>query len=83
MSAREIGVWNETTYGAAPKALFFVSERIAANVLVITATNKLINQKFNTTTQRMKKKHETKNSASIMEYIIGAHCKIKAKRQQS
>lgn len=61
------------TYGAAPNALFLVSERIAANVFVITATNKLINQKLRTTTQIMKKKQETKNSESIIAYINGVH----------
>lgn len=39
----------------------------------MTATNKLISQKFKTTIQAMKKKQETKNSASIIEYISGDH----------
>ena len=63
----------EVTYGAAPKALFLVSDLIAENVLVMTATKRLINQKLSTTMQTMKKQHETKNSASIMEYISGDH----------
>lgn len=63
-----------TTYGAAPKALFFVSARIAAKLFVITATNKLINQKLRTIIPIMKKKHEMKNSESIIEYINGVHC---------
>lgn len=61
------------TYGAAPKALFCVSERMAENVLVMTATKRLISQKLRTIMQTMKKKQETKNSESIMSYIIGDH----------
>ena len=61
------------THGAAPKALFLVCERIAENVLVITATNKLMSQKLSTMTQMMKKAQEMKNSASIMEYIRDDH----------
>lgn len=63
------------TYGAAPNALFFVSDLIAENVFVITATNRLMSQKFKTIIQMIKKKHEMKNSESIMSYIIGDHCK--------
>ena len=62
------------TYGAAPKAECFVSFLIAANVFVITATKRLMSQKLRTITQTMKKKHETKYSASIIEYISGDHC---------
>ena len=47
---------------------------MAENVLVITATKRLMSQKLSTTMQTMKKKHETKNSESIIEYIIGDHC---------
>jgi hypothetical protein len=61
------------THGAAPKALFCVSSRIAENVFVITATNKLMSQMFNTRMQIMKKKQDTKNSASMIEYIIEDH----------
>lgn len=61
------------TYLCAPKALFFVSDLIAANVFVITATNRLINQKLRTITHMMKKKHETKNSESTMLYMSGDH----------
>ena len=64
------------THGAAPNALFCVSFRIAENVFVITATNRLISQKFNTIISTIKKKHDTKNSASIISYIIGAHYHI-------
>ena len=62
------------TYGAAPKALLCVSSLIAEKVLVMTATNKFKSQKFRTTMVTMKKKQETKYSASIMEYISGDHC---------
>jgi hypothetical protein len=61
------------TYGAAPNALFFVSFLMAENVLVMTATNRLMSQKLRMMMPKMKKKHETKNSASIMLYITGAH----------
>lgn len=61
------------TYGAAPNALFFVSERIAEKVLVMTATKRLMSQKLRTMTQIMKKKQEIKNSESIMEYMRGDH----------
>lgn len=61
------------TYGAAPNALFFVSDLMAAKVLVMTATNKLMSQKLRTMTAMIKKKHEIKNSASIIEYINGVH----------
>jgi hypothetical protein len=33
----------------------------------------LISQMFNTRMQTMKKKQETKNSASMIEYMIGDH----------
>jgi hypothetical protein len=46
---------------------------MAENVFVITATNRLISQTFNTRMQTMKKKQETKNSASMIEYMIGDH----------
>jgi hypothetical protein len=62
-----------STYGAAPKALLFVSDRIAEKVFVMTATKRLISQKLRTTMQTMKKQHETKNSASIIAYIMGDH----------
>lgn len=62
------------THAAAPKALFFVSDLIAANEFVITATKRLISQKLSTIMAIMKKRHETKYSASIIEYIRGAHC---------
>jgi hypothetical protein len=61
------------TYGAAPKALFFVFDLIAENVLVMTAMNKLMSQKFRTMTQMMKKRQEMKYSDSIAEYIRGDH----------
>ena len=61
------------THIAAPNALFFVSARMAANVFVMTAMNRLISQKFRITMQVMKKRHDTKNSASIMLYMIGDH----------
>jgi len=67
-------------HGAAPKALLLVSERIAEKVFVITATNKLISQKLRTMTQMMKKKQETKNSASIIEYMRGDHCQTIAQQ---
>ena len=54
------------THGAAPKALFCVSFRIAENVFVMTATKRLMSQKFNTMIQTMKKKQDTKNSESII-----------------
>jgi len=40
-------------YGAAPNALFRVSFLIAEKVLVITATKRLISQKFRRMTQIM------------------------------
>ena len=40
-------------YGAAPKALFCVSFLMAEKVLVITATKRLISQRFRTMTQMM------------------------------
>ena len=54
----------------------FVSDLIAANVFVITATKRFRSQKFSTTIANMKKRHETKYSASIMEYIKGAHYNV-------
>ncbi|KAG1766293.1 hypothetical protein EDD22DRAFT_1011504 [Suillus occidentalis] len=66
---------SQETHGAAPKALFCVSARMAENVFVITATNKLISQMFSTWMQTMKKKQETKNSASMIEYMIGDRLK--------
>ena len=68
---------NEDTHGAAPKALFLVSDLIAAKLLVITATKRLISQKFKTIMAIMKKKHDTKNSASIIEYINGVHWEVR------
>lgn len=62
------------THGAAPNALFFVSERIAENVFVITATKRLMSQKLSTMRQTMKKKQDTKNSESIIWYMMGDHC---------
>jgi len=61
------------THGEALNALFCVSSLIAENVLVITATNRLMSQKFSTTIQIIKKKEDMKNSASIMEYISDDH----------
>ena len=70
-------------YGAAPKALFFVSDRMAENVFVMTATNKLMSQKLSTIMQTMKKKQDTKNSESIIWYMRGVHCdQISASRQR-
>jgi hypothetical protein len=62
-----------STYGAAPKALFLVSDLIAEKVFVMTATKRLISQKLRTIIQTMKKQQETKNSASIIEYMSGDH----------
>lgn len=56
-------------YGAAPNALFDVSFLMAEKVLVITATKRLISQRFRTTTQMMEKKQEKKDSESIVMYI--------------
>jgi hypothetical protein len=39
----------------------------------MTATNRLMSQKLRTMTQMMKNKAETKNSASMIEYIKGDH----------
>ena len=50
---------------------------MAENVFVMTATNRLMSQKFKTMMAIMKKKHETKNSESIREYINGVHCRRK------
>ena len=61
------------THGAELNALLCVSSLIAEKVLVITATKRLMSQKFSTTMQIIKKKQETKNSASIIEYIRGDH----------
>lgn len=57
------------TYGAAPNALFCVSFLMAEKVLVITATKRLISQRFRTMTQIMEKKQEKKDSESIVKYI--------------
>lgn len=65
------------THGAAPNALFCVSFRIAENVFVMTATKRLISQKFRTIRHTIKKKQDTKNSASIMLYIMGDHFKYR------
>ncbi len=43
----------DATYGAAPNSFFFVSDRMAENILVITATNRLMSQKFRTKMQTM------------------------------
>lgn len=64
------------TYGAAPKALFCVSFLIAEKVLVITATKRLMSQRFRTTTQIMEKKQEKKDSESIVEYIGAVNYRI-------
>jgi hypothetical protein len=61
------------THGEALNALFCVSCLIAENVLVITATKRLMSQKFSTTIQIIKKTEDMKNSASIIEYIRGDH----------
>jgi hypothetical protein len=63
-------------YGAAPNALFWVSFLMAEKVLVITATKRLISQRFRTMTQIMEKKQETKDSESIIEYIGAVNCRI-------
>jgi hypothetical protein len=48
---------------------------MAENVFVVTATSRLISQMFDTIMliQTVKKKQETKNSASMIEYMIGDH----------
>ena len=46
----------------------------------MTATNKLINQKFNTMMQTMKKKQDTKYSESIIWYMSGDHCNTVCQR---
>jgi tellurite resistance protein len=61
------------THGAALNALDRVSVLMAANVFVITATNKLISQKLSTMRQVMKKKQDMKNSESITLYINDDH----------
>jgi len=61
------------TYGAAPNALLFVSDRMAANVLVITATKRLMSQKLSIMMAAMKKRQDTKNSESIMLYMTLVH----------
>jgi hypothetical protein len=55
----------------APKALFFVSARIAEKVLVMTATNRLRSQKLRIRTPERKNRQDQKNSASIMAYMTG------------
>ena len=42
----------------------------------MTATNRLMSQKFRTMIHTMKKKQETKYSESIIWYMSGDHCKI-------
>ena len=54
-------------------ALDRVSDLIAENVFVITATNKLISQKLSTMRQVMKKKQDMKNSELITLYINVDH----------
>ena len=49
---------------------------MAENVFVITATKRLISQKLSTMMARMKKKQDTQNSASTIEYINGDHCRL-------
>ena len=62
------------SYDLAPNALFRVSERMAAKLFVMTATNKLMIQKLRTTMQMMKNREETKKSESMTLYITGDHC---------
>jgi hypothetical protein len=50
---------------------------MAEKVLVITATKRLISQRFRTTTQMMEKKQEKKDSESIVEYIGAVNCGIR------
>ena len=73
MRSNHIGRSAIATHDAAPKALFLVSVLMAANVFVITATKRLISQKLSTRMQIMKKKQDTKYSASIIAYMIGDH----------
>jgi hypothetical protein len=73
MRTKQAFVNSSDTHGAAPNALLLVSLRMAENVFVMTATNRLMSQKFNTMMHTMKKKHEIKNSESIMSYIKGDH----------
>jgi hypothetical protein len=54
------------TYWLAPKALLFVSWRMAEKVFVMTATNKFSNHKLRIMTPAMKKRQDMKNSASII-----------------
>lgn len=63
-------------HGAAPNALFCVSFLMAEKVLVITATKRLMSQRFRTMTQKMEKKLEKKDSESIVRYIGAVNCKI-------
>lgn len=57
------------THLVAPNALRLVSSRIAEKVFVITATKRFNNQTLRTMAPTMKKRHETKNSASIIWYM--------------
>lgn len=52
------------THGEALNTLFCISSLIAENVLVITATKRLMNEEFSTTRQIIRKKQDMKNSAS-------------------
>src|SRR2546423_2565130 len=52
------------------KAECDVSSRIFANIFVITATNKLINQKFKIITAKIKNMFAISKSESITRYII-------------
>jgi hypothetical protein len=63
-------------HGAAPNALFCVSFLMAEKVLVITATKRLMSQRFKTMTQKMEKKLEKKDSESIVVYIGAVNCEI-------
>jgi hypothetical protein len=67
------------THFVAPKALDFVSSRMAENVFVITAMNRLRSQKFKIMTPAIKNRHEKKNSASIIWYMTGDHPFIPAR----
>jgi hypothetical protein len=61
------------THGAELNALDRVSDLIAENEFVITATNKLISQKLRTMRQVMKKAQDMKYSESITLYINPDH----------
>jgi hypothetical protein len=49
---------------------------MAEKVFVITATKRLISQRFRTTTQIMEKKQEKKDSESMVKYIGAVNYKI-------